>query len=1817
MYFTNAIFTTHINKPIGHKPSFGLCSLLDCLPDLLKIFPRNFEISTNNGKYYFNKDLICIMIPIIGGALNNDLSQFLLKIEDNTNIMKKIESLCRGDKVDFYKHEEKEIKIITKLFINDILSITYSNSNDDQLTKPQEKTSLKIDFKCLFQLLQEKLQKTFKIKTDKNEYACNSLGVMSSKAILAFLESNTNSDEFYFNFSDENSEFQLIADYFNFNEMKITSDFIDSLQEIAEQLEITPVISLINETYDKYDENLQKSTENQKIIEPYDELFERLFKIKETGPEEVSEFILKSNWIGSESKVEELVACLLHVINVDIFVHQEILDLIILLAERQDEIKELSILIPFLTNKIIKSFCKSKIVPSFAYKLYQKDFISIDTIIKQISFNLANKMKYLITPDYDEFTPNYQIILASLVWFFPELVERNLLNNKLLSCVLKRVPYANSNIVDNVEKMKELRDNYVETDSIIRALRNDDIDSFQTIITNGGIDIQNLKIEVPVFDNLDGKVSFIDYAAACGSIKCFKYLYLNNASFTKDTLIYSVGGGNVEIIRIVDQNKDNIVFQPTKKFYSSQLFNMNNNPKIDVFREAIKKHENDIFDWLLDQNSFESEKDLITLFKISISSGNTYAMMEILRKFSNLNKLENEEIYKIIQEACSNGFYSILVFLTQLIQFSDLVDPTKGEHSDLKDVSNRRIKIRVLNSDLLKSSISYGMFSIFELILKETGINNSQCLFNGLIEAAETNNLDVVKYILENKLYELSPLFLIKLIKQSIQAGSEDVTNYFFEKEVIVTNEILQSACSAQNINLVKLLIQKAAEKHISLDFTNPFIKAVNPFLDDICRHLAEMKVSLNYQIILRELNYIAEVNPRILILLIENSDDDFKDDIFTESLQAAINAKDTEIIDYLIKKGVNLHSLLLQAIKESDLTTVRAILEYNHTPEFINQIGAQGTPLHAAVRWDKKDIVELLLQTQGIDPSISIDSVKTPLIEAVSLNNLESVNLILDFYGESIKNQGYQIHNAFKAILAKQSTRNYNMPDIDVNMNNRMMFGFNNFDTTNERLIFVRLLDIKKDLEPINMIEEDLLSYAIIEKDESIVEKLLTMKTTDLKRKLKNRDSYLHIAIDGSEITPIQKLLIGHPDIDINSQNVLSETPLTKAVINENIELVELIVSHPEFDPILSRLDHAFFLSIPHKNLSRFLLTVNSLDVNCHSVGSQNQQFKRTPLMEAIKCNDIELAELIINHHSFDPSKSKIKSCLFNSVISKNLNLFRFLLKMNGNEVNIKNAENISLLGCAASIRNNEEILNEILSNDNFDPVKSDITASFLNSNNQKTMKMLVSYDEEHGNHLSLDSIDLNLQSDPTLDKRKQKLNKAHQYLLRMKEIVPKIHPFCTSIVSNQNKLTQDLYNCKTCEIEGICEICAKICHKNHEIEKVMHFSLSNKTSRCKCSSNDHQCKCMTSQICSDDDEIYDDMTINEKSDVEHVTHVGNYSNILRNMFMNHNNNILPKYKEEEEDNEEEHVNTDLMINHEFDSLKCSLDLSGFQPIYQIMYRCKKCQVDICQSCAIRCHKGHPLQYKGMVHDSLCNCKNVTDCKCTERKNAICSYLFYGTEYVVQPWFRCETCGTAGSKGCCALCATRCHHGHKVHSEREENAFCDCGSSDLKSMCQNMKFPPFNYLTCCTNRNQNYVIQKQRMYHCFTCGITSKNQGICESCALHCHIGHKVTFVGTFSFACECATMDFYCRRFNCIASLCPEMKNSGKCKRLNVNKNAIFGKFICYTCDREGQKEFCEACAVTCHKNHDVHFVEFSNFECQCEHCQCMPNGEQNESI
>ena len=77
------------------------------------------------------------------------------------------------------------------------------------------------------------------------------------------------------------------------------------------------------------------------------------------------------------------------------------------------------------------------------------------------------------------------------------------------------------------------------------------------------------------------KLTILNYAAAYGSLKCFKYLLLNNNDINDETLELAIYGGNIEIIKIVYQKNE-----------------FHNNEKQNDIIFAIRKHKNDLFDWL-------------------------------------------------------------------------------------------------------------------------------------------------------------------------------------------------------------------------------------------------------------------------------------------------------------------------------------------------------------------------------------------------------------------------------------------------------------------------------------------------------------------------------------------------------------------------------------------------------------------------------------------------------------------------------------------------------------------------------------------------------------------------------------------------------------------------------------------------------------------------------------------------------------------------------------------------------------------------------------------------------------------------------------------------------------------------------------------------------------------------------------------------------------------------------------------------------------------------------------------------------------------
>lgn len=73
--------------------------------------------------------------------------------------------------------------------------------------------------------------------------------------------------------------------------------------------------------------------------------------------------------------------------------------------------------------------------------------------------------------------------------------------------------------------------------------------------------------------------------ASVGAIKCFKYLYINNAKLDKNnSMKYAILGGNSEIIHLIEQRGISL--------------------REDYILSAIQSHHIDILDWLIERFPF-------------------------------------------------------------------------------------------------------------------------------------------------------------------------------------------------------------------------------------------------------------------------------------------------------------------------------------------------------------------------------------------------------------------------------------------------------------------------------------------------------------------------------------------------------------------------------------------------------------------------------------------------------------------------------------------------------------------------------------------------------------------------------------------------------------------------------------------------------------------------------------------------------------------------------------------------------------------------------------------------------------------------------------------------------------------------------------------------------------------------------------------------------------------------------------------------------------------------------------------------------------
>lgn len=264
---------------------------------------------------------------------------------------------------------------------------------------------------------------------------------------------------------------------------------------------------------------------------------------------------------------------------------------------------------------------------------------------------------------YHKYQENYAELLSTISWIDfiqyvkripPQLLFYLYAKGKVNLNYIKREAEYNDNIkfvFSSVLKTprtawfysekQELSDNEFEDiikygykrDSIEFSLKYDKIDELIKYSESTTFNVNQKCIMNPFDDVFVGDPNFtlIKFAAAFGSIECFKFLLMNKAAIDENLAKFAVIGGNLEIIRICYQNK----------------INLRNCHAI-----AIQYHQNNVFDWLQENINNQNEN----LIHFAAKSNNMQALVYYVQNNVDLNPHDENGCAPLHYLAFDNSF---------------------------------------------------------------------------------------------------------------------------------------------------------------------------------------------------------------------------------------------------------------------------------------------------------------------------------------------------------------------------------------------------------------------------------------------------------------------------------------------------------------------------------------------------------------------------------------------------------------------------------------------------------------------------------------------------------------------------------------------------------------------------------------------------------------------------------------------------------------------------------------------------------------------------------------------------------------------------------------------------------------------------------------------------------------------------------------------------------------------------------------------------------------------------------------------------------
>ena len=255
----------------------------------------------------------------------------------------------------------------------------------------------------------------------------------------------------------------------------------------------------------------------------------------------------------------------------------------------------------------------------------------------------------------------------------------------------------------NSQTAEEIEDIF-DNDSIFYSIIKDDLTSFNEKVAS--LNPSSLVCKINHCDLGIINIHCIDLAAFCGSVQIFKTLFVYGTKMTKETALFAIRGGNIEIIEILIQN--GFLFQ-------------------HCFEVAIKYHRNDIAYWLSENYIHDHSVDLLDC----LHSFNTSAIPFLLSRGANIG-VTDESKRSVLHIATMNENINIIQYL-------------------ISQEANIEAKDNHFSTPLIEAAKN-GFLEIVKLLI-EKGANINACDYchqTPLIWAAKNGYKELVIYLLEN-----------------------------------------------------------------------------------------------------------------------------------------------------------------------------------------------------------------------------------------------------------------------------------------------------------------------------------------------------------------------------------------------------------------------------------------------------------------------------------------------------------------------------------------------------------------------------------------------------------------------------------------------------------------------------------------------------------------------------------------------------------------------------------------------------------------------------------------------------------------------------------------------------------------------------------------------------------------------------------------------------------------------------------------------------------------------------------------------------------